>query len=177
MFFDFRGRSRKAQMALAKEFGLTAYPAPAGGCLLTEPNYACRLKDLLKYNPNCDCNDLSLLRIGRHFRISPSCKIIVGRNKAENEKVWYLSAKGLILKIENYGSPIVLVTGEITDEAVRVAASLCVRYSDAKKLSEVEVTAIREGTIFKLTTASCADEMIEVLRVELKSAKHEITFI
>jgi hypothetical protein len=175
ILFDFRGRSRKPQMTLAKYFGLTDYPAPAGGCLLTEPHYAHRLKDLFTHQPDPDLDDLSLLRIGRHFRFSPSCKIIVGRNKAENEKIWSLSAKGCLMKVEDYGSPTVLLVGEITDEALRVAASLCARYSDAKNLSEIEVTVIKEGAIFKLRTAPCADEMIEVLRIELKSAKHEIT--
>jgi tRNA U34 2-thiouridine synthase MnmA/TrmU len=175
MLFDFRGRSRKPQMTLAKDFGLTDYPAPAGGCLLTEPNYACRLKDLLAHNPDPDYDDLSLLRIGRHFRFSPSCKIIVGRNKAENEKIWSLSVKGCLLKVEGYGSPTTLIVGEITDEAVRVAASLCAKYSDAKGIREAEVTAIRKGTISTLRTAPCADEIIEALRIELKLLTPEIT--
>ena len=175
LLYDFRGRSRKPQMALAKEFGLTDYPAPAGGCLLTEPNYARRLRDLLAYDPDCDCDDLSLLKIGRHFRFSPACKIVVGRNKAENEKIWAMSAKGCLLKVENYGSPTVLVTGEITDEAVRVAASLCARYSDAKNLSRVRVTVITEGTISRLRAAPLADEMVKTLRIELKSSNPEIT--
>ncbi len=169
MLYDFRGRSRKPQMALAKEFGLTDYPAPAGGCLLTEPNYALRLKDLLTYNPDCDCNDLSLLKIGRHFRFSPSCKIIVGRNKAENEKILSLSAGGCLLQVKGYGSPTTLIVGEITDEALMVAASLCARYSDAKKLSEVEVTVIKEGKMSKLKTIPSVDNMIETLRIEPKA--------
>src|SRR4030042_6789332 len=143
MLFDFRGRSRKPQMTLAKDFGLTDYPAPAGGCLLTEPHYAHRLKDLFTYQPDPDLDDLSLLRIGRHFRFSPSCKIIVGRNKIENEKIWSLSAKGCLLKVEGYGSPTTLIIGEITAETLRVAASLCAKYSDAKGIREDEVTAIR----------------------------------
>ena len=172
VLYDFRGRSRKPQMTLAKEFGLTKYPAPAGGCLLTEPNYAHRLKELLTYNLGPGLDDLLLLKIGRHFRLSPSCKIIVGRNKSENDQLWSLSARGLILKIETCGSPTVLVTGEITEEAVRVGASLCVRYSDAKNLSEVEVTAIKEGCICKLRATPCSDEIIETLRIELKSSIH-----
>ena len=33
------GRNRKAQYKLAKRFGLTKIPQPAGGCKLTEPNF------------------------------------------------------------------------------------------------------------------------------------------
>lgn len=166
MLYDFRGRSRKPQIALAKESGLTDYPAPAGGCLLTEPNFVHRLKDLLTYNPDPDFKDLSLLKIGRHFRFSPLCKIIVGRNKAENEKIWSLSVKGCLLKVEGYGSPTTLVVGEITDEALSVAASLSARYSDAKNLSEVEVTVFKGNATSPLWVPPAANEIIDTRRVD-----------
>jgi len=167
MLFDFRGRSRKPQMTLAKDFGLTDYPAPAGGCLLTEPHYAHRLKDLLTYQPDPDLDDLSLLRTGRHFRFSPSCKIIVGRNKIENEKIWSLSAKGCLLKVEGYGSPTTLIVGEITDETLQVAASLCARYSDAKNLSEVEVGIYKNGNAYRMRVSPVDESLLENYRIEL----------
>ena len=166
MLYDFRGRSRKPQINLASEFGLKDYPAPAGGCLLTEPNYAHRLRELLTYTPDPDFHDLTLLKIGRHFRFSPTCKIVVGRNKAENEKIWSLSVKGCFLKVEGYGSPTTLVVGEITDEALKVAASLCARYSDAKNLSEVEVTVFKGNTTSPLWVPPAANEIIDTLRVD-----------
>ncbi len=170
MLYGFSGRSRKSQIDLAKEFGLTDYPAPAGGCLLTEPNYAHRLKDLLVYNPAPDMRDINLLRIGRHFRFSPFCKIIVGRDKAENETISFLSVNDdCLLKVEGFGSPTTLVTGEITDEAVSVAASICARYSDAKNLSEVAVTAIKWGSTFRFRVSPAGNEIIGALRIELKS--------
>ncbi len=169
MLYDFSGRSRRPQMALAKEFGLTDYPAPAGGCLLTEPNYAYRLKELLIYNPNPSFKDLNLLRIGRHFRSSPSCKIIVGRNKAENEKIISLSADSdYLLKVEGYGSPIALVTGEVTDNALMVAASICVRYSDAKNLPKMEVTVSNKGNTYILRVPPADDNLIGTYRIERK---------
>ena len=45
------GRGRKEQMTLAEELGVKDYPAPAGGCLLTEPGFSRRLKDLLEHQP------------------------------------------------------------------------------------------------------------------------------
>ncbi|MGB9716513.1 MAG: hypothetical protein ACPL1G_08930 [Thermodesulfovibrionales bacterium] len=172
--FDFKGRSRKPQMALAKEFGLTEYPAPAGGCLLTEPNYAYRLKELFTHNPNADIEDVKLLRTGRHFRFSPSCKIIIGRDKDENEKIWSLSNKDCLLKIEGYGSPTALIVGEITDEAIKVAASLCAKYSDAKNISEVDATVIKGDKTFTLRVKPATNELIEALRIGLKPSKTEI---
>lgn len=173
MLYGFSGRSRKPQMALAEELGLTDYPAPAGGCLLTEPNYAHRLKDLLTYNHAPSMRDIDLLRIGRHFRFSPSCKIIVGRNKDENETIVSLSVNGdYLLKIDGYGSPTTLVTGEITDEALKAAASICARYSDAKNLSEVEAIVINRDDTFRLRVSPAGSEIVEALRIEkLKNEK------
>ena len=65
---DIQGRSRKRQMAMAARFGLTDYPKPAGGCLLTEQHFSKRLKDLLKERPDPRHRDLELLKVGRHIR-------------------------------------------------------------------------------------------------------------
>jgi len=174
MLYGFSGRSRKPQIALAKELGLIDYPAPAGGCLLTEPNYAHRLKDLLTFNPAPSIRDVKLLKIGRHFRFSPFCKIIIGRDKAENGIIESLSENDACqLKVEGYGSPITLVSGEITDEALRVAASLCARYSDAKNLREVEVSIFREGIRQSITVQVATEEILNEYRIEKKSQPKE----
>ena len=165
--YGFSGRSRKPQMTLAKEFGLRDYAAPAGGCLLTEPNYAHRLKDLLKHAPSPAMNDIELLRMGRHFRYSPRCKIIVGRDEDENARLEALSDKGdCLLKVEGYGSPLTLIRGHINDEAILTAASICARYSDAKKMSSLTVTVFYEGGQIGVTASPAENELIEALRIE-----------
>lgn len=170
MLFDFSGRSRKKQMAFADKFGLKDYPTPAGGCLLTEPNFAHRLRDLLRYNPTPSSRDIDLLKVGRHFQHPPSCKIIVGRDKSENEIIESLSKdKDYLLKIEGCGSPTALVRGEITDEALKIAASICARYSDAKNLSSVEVTASKGGRLFSLKVQPAKNSLLENYRIEEKS--------
>ena len=169
MLYSFNGRSRKPQIALAKGLGLIDYPAPAGGCLLTEPNYAHRLKDLLTFNPAPNIRDVKLLKIGRHFRFSPSCKIIIGRDKAENEIIESLSENDACqLKVEGYGSPITLVSGEITDEALRVAASICARYSDAKNLPFVDVSIFQDGLKYLIKAQPAEDNILNEHRIETK---------
>lgn len=165
--YGFSGRSRKPQMALAREFGLDDYPAPAGGCLLTEPNYAHRLKDLLTFTPSPSARDIELLRIGRHFRLSPVCKVIVGRDEAENDAIESLSAeKDSLLRVEGFGSPVTLVTGTLTDEALKIAASLCARYSDAKGIAETEVTVRQANDTFKIMVSPAGSKTIEAIRIE-----------
>jgi tRNA U34 2-thiouridine synthase MnmA/TrmU len=177
--YDFSSRSRKSQIALAKEFGLTDYPAPAGGCLLTEPNYSFRLKELLTHCKNPEFRDINLLRIGRHFRFSPDCKIIVGRNRNENEILLSLSeSEDHLLRVEGHGSPITFIAGKATDEALALAASLCARYSDAKHLPTVDVAVSRcesiptmKNEFYYLKAPPASDEILEQYRIEKKSSK------
>jgi tRNA-uridine 2-sulfurtransferase len=165
--YGFSGRSRKPQMTLAKEFGLRDYAAPAGGCLLTEPNYAHRLKDLLKNALSPAMKDIELLRMGRHFRFSPLCKIIVGRDEDENAQLEALSDKSdCLLQVEGYGSPLTLIRGHINDEAILTAASICARYSDAKNIPCLTVTVYYEDGQIRVTASPAENEMIEALRIE-----------
>jgi len=167
LLYDFRGRSRKPQMALAKELGLTDYAAPAGGCLLTEPNYSYRLKDLLSHDPDPDFRDIDLLRVGRHFRFSPDCKIIIGRNKEENLQILSLAQKGDVrLRVERFGSPITLITGRANSEAIKIAASLCARYSDARYLPSVDVTVFFGNKRFIINTQPAGDSIIDQYRIQ-----------
>jgi len=172
VLYAINGRTRKPQMALAKEFSLEDYPSPAGGCLLTEPNYAYRLKDLLKYDHKPSLKDISLLKIGRHFRFSPFCKIIVGRDETENNIIESLSADhDRMLIVDGYGSPITLIIGEYDDNALKIAASICARYSDAKNMSGIAVTAVNRDINLRLMVSPAGNELIETLRIELKTEK------
>lgn len=140
MLYGFGGRTRKPQMALAAEFGLVDYPAPASGCLLTEPNYSYRLSESLAYDRNPSLDDLHLLRVGRHFRLSDTCKVIIGRDEAENNALgMILGEKGTFLDVEDHAGPLAVIRGEATDELIMTAAALCSRYSDGKHLAEVKV--------------------------------------
>jgi tRNA U34 2-thiouridine synthase MnmA/TrmU len=160
--YAFTGRSRKPQIALARELGLPTYPPPAGGCLLTEPNYAMRLKDLLTHDADPAMRDIDLLKTGRHFRYSPRCKIIVGRDKTENAVIESLAQEDdYLLRVEGYGSPMTLVTGDVTAESLQFASAICARYADAKNLPEVAVRVNQRGKSSILSVASASDEMID----------------
>jgi tRNA U34 2-thiouridine synthase MnmA/TrmU len=159
--YDFNGRSRKPQMALAEEFGLDEYPAPAGGCLLTEPNYSFRLKELLSFDDDPSYKDVNLLRVGRHFRLTPECKVIVGRNKNENDTILSLAEDGdYTMHVPGYGSPVTYISGGPDNELLNTAASFCARYSDAKGLDEVRVAVKRDEERFYLNVKPADDETL-----------------
>ncbi len=170
--YGFSGRSRKPQIALAKEFGLTDYPNPAGGCLLTDPIYSYRLKELLTYNKDPEFKDINLLKIGRHFRVSPECRVIVGRDKKENETLLSLTGmEDYILKVEGYGSPITIITGSAKEEALRLAASLCARYSDAKYLPFVNVSVSRDGFKYTIVANPLDEALLNRYRIQPVESK------
>jgi tRNA U34 2-thiouridine synthase MnmA/TrmU len=168
---NFHGRSRKPQMALAKEMGLTEYPAPAGGCLLTDPLYSYRLKELLTHNPSPSVKDINLLRIGRHFRISDNYRIIVGRDENENNTIQSLAENDdYLLWVDGFGSPLTIVCANAddnpTDEDLKLAASICARYSDAKRLPLVEVTVVGKGSEFKIQTTPATSSILDSFRIQ-----------
>jgi len=130
---DIRGRSRKKQIELAKEFGVKDYPCPAGGCLLTYKEFALKVKDLFEHKKKVETRDINLLKIGRHFRFGKN-KIIVGRNETENKQLEKMRGKNdYFFEVPNCGSPITLLQGPKTKEAIRKAAALTLRYSDRKE--------------------------------------------
>jgi len=79
----FEGRSRKPQIALAKEKKIADYPCPAGGCLLTDKLFAEKLGDYFQYCQAPSVHDMPLLKVGRHFRLKSLKKIVVARDEQE----------------------------------------------------------------------------------------------
>src|SRR5208282_6452414 len=99
--------------------------APAGGCLLTDPNYALRIKELLRQAGQVGRRDLELLRWGRHFRLSGGAKAVVGRTERENDALAGLAAPGdLRLTVADHPGPLVLVIGPAGEGALQEAAGL-----------------------------------------------------
>ncbi len=133
-----RGRTRRPQMRLAAERGIHDYPCPAGGCRLTDPGFARRMKDLLAYKPGFGLCDVELLKVGRHLRLSPQVKAVVGRNQEENLSLQSLAdAQDLLLEARGVPGAMVLLQGEWTVEILRQAAAIAAHYSDA---TEPQVT-------------------------------------
>ena len=134
------GRSRKPQIRLAEEFGIRDYPCPAGGCLLTDPQFARRIRDLIGHDPGFTLNDIHLLKMGRHFRLSPRLKLVVGRNEDENQRIKTFARDGdTLLKVLGHPGPLSLLRGKEEDRAIEISAAMTARYSKAKDMERVEV--------------------------------------
>jgi tRNA U34 2-thiouridine synthase MnmA/TrmU len=136
----FQGRSRKPQIQLAERYGIRDYPCPAGGCLLTDPGFAKRMKDLMLHNPAFSINDVHLIKIGRHFRLSDGVKLLVGRNEEENRKIeTFALEQDILLKVSGIPGPLSLLRGKSDGRDIEKAAAITAHYSKAKGLGNAEV--------------------------------------
>jgi len=136
---DIKGRSRKPQLALAKRYQIDFFPCPAGGCLLTDPSFASKVKESFERGED-SMRHMTLLKVGRHFRTPSGAKIIVGRDKGENENLMNLSLSSeLKLTAHGYKSAYVLLLGEPGPENRKLAAAICARYTDRENSKAVPV--------------------------------------
>jgi tRNA U34 2-thiouridine synthase MnmA/TrmU len=164
------GRSRKPQFALAKQYGITTYPSPAGGCLLTCEEYAKKLGDLFEHKKRITATDVALLRIGRHFRVGKN-KIIVGRNQEENKfLVTHKATSDFYFELPAVMGPNTLLQGPKTKQAIKTAAELTAFYSDAKE-DEVVVKFGRGSLDRSIVVSVPLRECVDKLRVGYQKLK------
>lgn len=114
------GRSRKPQMALAAEKDIRDYPCPAGGCLLTDQHFSDKMRDYLEFSDRPSIRDIPLLKVGRHFRLASSDKLIVARDEQECKSLKTLfREKDHLLTPVNFPGPVVILQGNDTVTAVQ----------------------------------------------------------
>jgi len=158
-WLDIQGRSRKRQLAVAREWGLTEFDQPSGGCcLLLTRSYALRLRDAFAVHgrASLESSGFALLRFGRHFRFSPTVKVIVGRNEGENAVLVGFAPGRWVLAFPSVPGPVALVEGTPTGEELELAARLAARYSDARPDERVTVRVSHGDATHELTVLPLA---------------------
>jgi len=170
---DVSGRGRQRQIALARELGLDDWPQPAGGCcFLTDESFSKKFFDLLGAREaagegrRITQEEVLLLTVGRHFRISPCAKLVIGRNEMENALLeHHVEGRARLEAIDVMG-PIALVEGATTPEDRRLAASIVARYGRAKDEPRVRIEWREGGSVEILDAEPFRDEArIEVMRI------------
>ena len=162
-----KGRSRKEQIILAELFELKDYPCPSGGCLLTDPSFSRRVKDILTYS-DMTVNEGMLLKYGRHFRLNPQTKLVVGRNELENKILLSLVRDGdMIIEIKNCPGPVAILRGNNSDANIKLAAGITARYADlsgedgnAEVRSRDNITVLQTIGIAPLTSSEVKKYLI-----------------
>ena len=159
-----KGRTRVVQLRLAEFLGISNFPTPAGGCLLTDPVFSKRVKDLLARG-KLNLNEIELLKIGRHFRLEKTAKLIVARNKEENRKILQLATPGdFFLEVVGFPGPVALLRGE--EHLILKAASVTSRYSDAPSTGvKVKYCQFPHAEERYVEVNRAEDEELETLRI------------
>lgn len=153
-----RGRTRRTQLEMAKELGIENPPNAGGGCLLTDPAFGLRAKDLFAHVETPTVNDIDLLKIGRHFRLDNKTKLIVGRNKDENDVIKALALPDDVLfVVRDHMGPVSILRGENLEKHKTLCATITLRYSDAPKDSEQIVMIQQDETKSELSAKSAVE--------------------
>jgi tRNA-specific 2-thiouridylase len=161
------GRGRKEQIALAKQFGITDYPQPSGGCCyLIDQNYSRRLRDFLVHEgaEALTRERVQLLALARHLRLPSGRKVIVGRDERENDYLENCGVRGALLVTLDHPGPTTLVPGESASEEIELAAQITAGYSDGRHEPAVRVEVYCD---------TGKGRVVEVLTVE-PMPRHEI---
>lgn len=137
--FDFSGRGRKPQLRLATELGIANFPTPAGGCLLTDPAYAKRIKTLYADGHRPDSREAEMLKYGRFYHFPPAAFLVIGRNQSENQQLLQLAdRKTIIMRLGEMPGPIGIFSG--SEEQMPAAASLLIGHSKARNKPDVLIS-------------------------------------
>ena len=141
--YDFNGRSRKPQMALARAFGFEEWAQPAGGCcFLTDAAYSAKLSDLWRSRGarQYDMDDIMLLKVGRHLRPRPHFKLVIAREEGETRFLEGYRKRFTHLRTVSHVGPLTLVDGETDEDDLLLAARLAARFSSGRAADRVRVS-------------------------------------
>jgi tRNA U34 2-thiouridine synthase MnmA/TrmU len=162
--YGFEGRSRKPQMALARQLGFEDYAQPAGGCcFLTDTQYSRKLADLWRArgNRHYELDDIMLLKVGRHLRPRSHFKMIVGREEGENRFLEGYRKQFTYLYSTSHNGPLVLIDGETSNEDLELAAQITARFSQGRCAEKVDIEIHpRHGDCFTKQVKPMAGEQI-----------------
>ena len=170
---DLSGRGRQRQIALAGELGLADWPQPAGGCcFLTDESFSKKFFDLLTAREaagegrHVTQEEILLLTVGRHFRLSPTAKLIVGRSEVENALLERHVAGRARLEAVDHLGPVALLEGSPPDGVRRLAASIVARYGKGRNEPSVTVEWREVDRVERLDVPPERDEpRVEAMRI------------
>lgn len=155
------GRGRSAQIALAAQYGITDYPAPAGGCTLADPILSKRIAELYRADIKLSAvsitvPDIRVLLIGRQLLLPGGGWLVLGRDEKDNDRLEQLAQPDdALLYMEEWPGPTALLKKakirysdpETLRKYLELSAELIIRYG--RKLPEGqqtgEVSCFMEG--------------------------------
>jgi tRNA-specific 2-thiouridylase len=163
--YGISGRSRKTQLSLACKWGMTHYSQPAGGCILTDPGYARRLRTFFSNvgKENTTLEDLKLMHYGRHFWPRTELHVVVGRNQQDNQMLKRFQKNRWTFLPKDVKGPLILAKGVKNKEDLRTIAGIAARYCN--KIDKLMIQYHGEGNEGAVSPLSISDQILEKWRV------------
>ncbi|MBH80711.1 MAG: tRNA (5-methylaminomethyl-2-thiouridylate)-methyltransferase [Gammaproteobacteria bacterium] len=155
--FDFHGRNRKPQIALAESLGFSDWSQPAGGCcFLTDAQYSAKLTDLWQAQGSraYELDDIMLLKVGRHIRPNERFKLIVGREEGENRYLEGYRRRFTSLHATSHKGPLALVDGDADDDELALAARILARYGQGRDADSVTIAITQPNAVASEVTVA-----------------------
>ncbi|HNX24228.1 MAG TPA: tRNA 4-thiouridine(8) synthase ThiI [Spirochaetota bacterium] len=165
-FYDISGRGRTRQIELAKSLGIKDFSSPAGGCLFTDKFIAERIKDLIKNTPDFEQSELYLLKIGRHFRINPSLKIIISRNEQDTLELEKYEKNSDYFFKPDFSGPSAYAKGILNEDDINTVNSIICRYGKPSPEGNL-INIYSHGNLYKeiSTVEAISDSELEKFRI------------
>ena len=160
------GPGRSEQGKLARRLGIDPAPAPHDASCFTNPAFLKRVQDLRVHEGLRGRRALTLLAMGRHFRLGPVTKLVIGQSIGENDFLTqHAELYDLLLSMEDISGPMGLLPVIATEDQIRTAASICARFSDVDNegTAPVSVRSTRESRCLEVRPAP--DEHIALWQV------------
>ncbi|MEA1920160.1 MAG: 7-cyano-7-deazaguanine synthase [Campylobacterota bacterium] len=122
------GRNRERQMELAGEFGLTDYESPGGGCLLTDENFARKMRDFTAHD-TFEVRDIPVVKYGRQLRLPDGAKLVIGRNQEDNAQIEVIeNDKYVHIKTDGIPGPHSLLSRDASEADKALSTKLVLTY-------------------------------------------------
>jgi hypothetical protein len=94
----------------------------------------------MHYQPDFTLLDIDFLKIGRHFRFSPKAKLVVGRNKSENQELAKISRPNeWCFSPQHVKGPLAVGQGDFNLEMLKVASAIVAYYCDQPHPPQIEL--------------------------------------
>jgi len=136
---DISGRSREVQLQLAEDFGWEDFQSPGGGCLLTDINFTKKMREFIEHN-DLEVEDIDVLKNGRHLRLPNGSKLVIGRDKEENELLENaINDKYLKVKVDEIPGPFALLSNDANEDDKKLSARVVLTFTKTNPELEYDV--------------------------------------
>jgi len=111
----------------------------------------------MEFENGLSLRSVNMLQTGRHLRLTPQVKIIVGKNETENNLLRQMTSENeIIMELADYQGPTTLFIGPSDEQTLELAAAITAGYSKAPSGEQVRV----------FTAGDCSSKVLNVFPLD-----------